>query len=91
MRKSLRCPKCQAEKILAVDSVLDRDGVQRPLSLGEDSKLLGFSSDVIGKLSCCVCAACGYAEWFVDNASKLPIDGKRIRILSEKVETPPFR
>ena len=45
----------------------------------------------VGQFSCGVCAACGYAEWYVADVANLPIDGKTVRVLSEREAEAPYR
>lgn len=94
MRKTLRCPKCEGEKILAVDAITDKSQLEKGavLAIDADRPWTIFGSwKNTGQFSCCVCAACGYAEWYVRDAANLPVDGERIRVLSEPEERPPYR
>ncbi len=87
MRKSLRCPKCQGQKILAVDAIQDKAPANiGNTSLSIDSKApwttLGSFKNM-GQFTCCICATCEYVEWYVAGAASLPIDGKTVRLLSD--------
>lgn len=82
-----RCPACGAARIARVDSVLDRGD-------GNAHKDMGFvkpsfwSSQVVGKLACYACTACGLVEWHVHEPESLhDIEGK-ITIVDSAVHEP---
>jgi predicted nucleic-acid-binding Zn-ribbon protein len=95
MRKTLRCPKCSGQKILAVDAVQDKNPIDGGGVLAVGAKapwtVMGNWKNV-GAFSCCVCAACGFVEWYIDEVASLPIDGKVVRVLSDnESDSTPYR
>ncbi len=79
MRTLLECPHCEGRRLYHVKEVLDRgDGnSKQPFSVTTK----GFwAPKPIGRFNCWVCAACGFAEWYVQDPRSLDTDVDNVEI-----------
>jgi predicted nucleic-acid-binding Zn-ribbon protein len=69
------CPKCDGTVIVQGVRVLDRghNGVKKDLSLAAyaSPEAWLFKGEVLAPLHACVCAACGYVEFYATNLDEL--------------------
>jgi hypothetical protein len=73
MRESHRCPKCLHEEILYLPELSDQAEV--PLALHAVVRHHPFRGPSRwGRLSACICRACGYTELYTMNPSSIPLD-----------------
>src|SRR5689334_10987510 len=82
MRKSHICPKCNGREIVYVPRIVDRSGSDTfPLALwvgvrrktGHGRDQLEYEAP-FGQLEAFVCQACGYAELYVADVSRLKLE-----------------
>jgi len=76
MKRDGRCPKCQGERILHIES--SRPEEQRMLwRRAERTGILGGTGHVlegVGRVEAYVCAGCGYLEEYICRPETIPWD-----------------
>ena len=100
MKQTLRCPKCQHNRILYIAQVSDQDGQwgEKPAQIAVVPKegrgiLTGnvyTTFESAGDLEAGVCRSCGYTEFYTKNPGDIPIDGQYVREVVGP-EPPPYR
>lgn len=87
MKQTLRCPKCNHNRILYIAVVADLGDHSAPrpakVAFTGGTQILGMtatsSKDTAGELEAGVCKSCGYTEYYVKDPGSIPIDGQYVR------------
>jgi len=95
MRKSVCCPKCDNRRILYVSEVRDKEArvpKGAVLSIASNAPLWALGAwKNTGVLECCICASCGYTEWYTQAPEAIPVDGQVVRVLEIPEGDGPYR
>ena len=78
MKQTMRCPKCQHNRILYIAEIADQ--MQRAANPYVKAKLAHIGRGyAAGELEAGVCRSCGYTELYVKDPGSIPIDGQFVR------------
>lgn len=73
MRKTGLCPKCGGGEIIHLSQVSDQAGRAgvAPLGAVVNRGRVDVVGGVFGRFQACICAACGFTEWYTENPADL--------------------